>query len=92
MTVFPHIEIPDDLALEAAGVPGLRERLLSFLKAEVLLHKREKSQRSTQAQELVSQALQDAERMREEGMTRERARAEFAKLYKEVVEYTAANS
>ena len=36
MNAFQLAEIPDELAAEAAQVPGLSKRLLNFLRAEVL--------------------------------------------------------
>ena len=81
MTAFPQIETPDELAREAAEVPGLKVRLLSFIRAEVSMHRRRKRQHSPEALKLVERARLEAEQMRADGVTPEQARAEFLKHY-----------
>ena len=78
-------EIPDELAAEAAQVPGLPKRLLHFLRAEVAQHQRRQSRYSAEAQQLTHTSAAQAEALVSAGMTPEMARAQFAKLYGEVM-------
>lgn len=86
MTAFPQIEIPDELAHEAEAVPGLRERLLCFIRAEVALHKRRQSKRSPEVLEIVKLARERAAEMRDAGVTPAQARADFLKHYVEMMD------
>lgn len=89
MTAFPQIEIPDELALEAEAVPGLRERLLCFLRAEISLHKRRQSKRSPEVLEIVKRARERAAEMRGTGVTPEQARADFLQHSVEMMDHLA---
>ena len=86
MTAFPTIEIPDELALEAEAIPGLRDRLLLFIHAEVAVHKRKQSQRSPEVVEAVKRARAEAA---ERGPLNEEAKAqgkkEFVEFYESLV-------
>ena len=90
MTALHLVEIPDDLAAEAAQVPGIRERLLSFIRAEVSMHRKRQSRHSAQAREIVRRAKEQAEQMKASGVTPEQARAEFARLHSEIMEQVSA--
>ena len=85
-TLLQLAEIPDDLAAEAAKVPGLPERLIGFLRAEVSQHSREQRPFRVQAKDLVRQAQEDAVGLNSTGVTPEQARAEFFDLYLEVMD------
>lgn len=63
MNVAPFMDIPDDLIADAAQVPGLRLRLMSFLRAEVTLHRKRQSLHSLQAREIVRQAREEVAEM-----------------------------
>ena len=78
-------EIPDELAAEAAQVPGLSKRLLSFLRAEVSQHRRRQSRYSAEAQQLAQASSEQACALKAAGMKPEEARAQFGKLYIEVM-------
>ncbi|HBJ82786.1 MAG TPA: hypothetical protein DDZ88_02705 [Verrucomicrobiales bacterium] len=78
-------EIPDDLAAEAAQVPGLPVRLVSFIRAEVSQHNRRKARKSMEARKLVEQAMAEAEEMKKSGVTVEQARKDFARVYEEIM-------
>ena len=90
MNALQLVEIPDDLAAEAVQVPGLPERLLSFLRAEVLLHQRRQGRYSAQAREIAQRAMAEAEQMKAGGVTPEQAKSEFGKLYAEISDQIAA--
>jgi hypothetical protein len=89
VTAFPPIELPDDLAIAAAEIPGLKERLVSFIRAEVSVHRRKQSKRSPAVLEVVKRAREKAEQMRAEGVTPEQARTGFVKHYMEMQDQTA---
>ncbi len=79
-------EIPDDLAAEAAQVPGLPKRLLSFLRAEVSQHRRRQSRYSSEAQQLAQASSEQSCALKAAGMKPDEGRAQFAKLYTEVMD------
>ena len=86
MNAITLIDIPDDLAAEAAEVPGLRERLVCFLRAEVSLHRRRQSRHSAQAREIVQQAKAEVAAvgpLTEEAKAK--ARQEFVLFYEELM-------
>ena len=83
-------DIPDDLAAEAAQVPGLSTRLFSFLRAEVSMHRKRQSRYSAQVREIAQQAKAEAERMKAAGVTPKEACAEFVKMYVELMDKLAA--
>ena len=92
MSIHQLVDIPDDLAAEAAQVPGLHLRLLSFLRAEIAQNRKRQRQHSEQAREIVRQAHAEAEKLKAAGMTPEQARAEFSVLHQEVMEQIAAKT
>ncbi len=92
MSIHQLVDIPDDLAAEAAQVPGIHVRLLSFLRAEIAQNRRRQRQHSEQAREVVRQAHAEAEKLKAAGVTPDQARAEFLALYKEVVAQIAAKA
>ncbi|WP_395742716.1 hypothetical protein [Prosthecobacter sp.] len=91
MSIHQLAEIPDDLAAEAAQVPGIHMRLISFLRAEIAQNRRRQHQHSEQAREVVKKARAEAEKLRAAGMTPEQARAEFSELHQKVVDQIAAD-
>ena len=78
-------EIPDELAAEAAQVPGLPKRLLNFLRAEVSQHRRRQSRYSPEAQQIAQASAEQAAALQAARMKPADARAEFASLYSEVI-------
>jgi len=88
VSIHQLVDIPDDLAAEAAQVPGIHVRLLSFLRAEIAQNRR----RQRQVREVVRQAHAEAEKLKAAGMTPEQARAEFSALHQEVMEQIAAKA
>ena len=84
------VEIPADLAAEAAEVPGIRDRLLSFIRAEVSLHRKRQSRYSVEARDIVQRAREDAEQMKKSGVTPEQAKADFVKLHSEIMDQISA--
>jgi hypothetical protein len=89
MNATSLIEIPDDLAAEAAQVPGLSARLIGFLQAEVSQHRKQQRPHRAQAIEIVKQAKAEAEQMKAAGVTPAEARSEFVKMYVEMIEKLA---
>lgn len=89
MSITELADIPEDLAAEAAQVPGINTRLRFFLRAEISQHKKRQRQHSEQAKEVVRQAHAEAERLRAAGVTPEQARAEFTTLYQEMMDQIA---
>lgn len=85
MNVNQLVEIPDDLAAEAAQVEGIGARLLCFLRAEVSQNRKRQSLHSAEAREIVRRAREEAEQMRAAGVTREEAMASFEKNYLEIL-------
>jgi hypothetical protein len=63
MNAAPFTDIPDDLIADAAQVPGLRIRLISFLRAEVTQHRKRQNMHSLQAREIVRQAREEVAKM-----------------------------
>lgn len=90
MSIHQLVDIPDDLAAEAAQVPGLRVRLLSFLRSEIAQNRRRQRQHSEQAREVVRQVHAEAEQLKAAGVMPDQARAEFSVLYKEVMDQIGA--
>ena len=87
MTTFPNIQIPDELAHEAEAIPGLRERLLLFIRAEVAVHRRKQSHYSPEVLEVVKRAREKAAAM--EPLSEEakaQARKEFVGFYEELMD------
>jgi 23S rRNA maturation-related 3'-5' exoribonuclease YhaM len=82
---FHLAEIPDELAAEAAQVPGLPKRLLNFLRAEVSQHRRRQSRYSPEAQQIAWASTEQAAALQAAGMKPADARAEFAALHAEVM-------
>ncbi len=85
MSITQLADIPDDLAAEAAQVPGIHTRLISFLRAEIAQNRRRQSQHSEQVREIVRQSHAEAEKLKAAGMTPEQAWAEFSAPHKEVI-------
>ena len=82
MNAAPFIDLPDDLIADAAQVPGLRMRLMSFLRAEVTQHRKRQSLHSLQAREIVRQAREEVAEM--EPLTESekvKAKKEFVVFY-----------
>lgn len=92
MSITQLADIPDDLAAEAAQVPGIHTRLISFLRAEIAQNRRRQNQHSEQVREIVKQAHAEAEKLKAAGMTPKEARAEFSALHKQVMDQIAAGS
>ena len=92
MSIHQLVDIPDDLAAEAAQVPGIHTRLISFLRAEIAQNRRRQRQHSEHAQDLVRQAHAEAEKLKAAGMTPEQARAEFSALHQEVMNQISAEA
>lgn len=86
MSITSLVDIPEDLAAEAAKVEGLPQRLIFWLRAEVTQDKKRKSRYSAQAQEIVKQAMEQAEKMKAEGFDRAAAMEEFKSLYEDIIE------
>lgn len=92
MSIHQLVDIPDDLAAEAAQVPGIHVRLLSFLRAEIAQNRKRQRQHSEQAREIVRLAHAEAENLKAAGMTPEQARAEFSALHQEVMDQISAKA
>jgi hypothetical protein len=79
-------DLPEDLVAEAAQVPGLRLRLMSFLRAEVTQHRKRQSQHSTQARDIVREAREEVAAMETlSAADQAEARHEFAHFYEELI-------
>jgi hypothetical protein len=84
--VLQLAEIPDDLAAEAAQVPGFGVRLVSFIRAEVSQHRKRKVQNSSRAKALVEQAraeLENSPALSPE--EKAAAKREFAAMYEKMM-------
>ncbi|MCB1227988.1 MAG: hypothetical protein KDK99_19435 [Verrucomicrobiales bacterium] len=86
MKLLSMVDIPDDLAAEAAQVEGLQDRLIFWLRAEVTQDRKRKSRYSAQAQEIVRGAIERAEKMKAEGFDREAAMDRFEESYGEILD------
>lgn len=85
MSITSLVDIPEDLAAEAAQVEGLPQRLIFWLRAEITQDKKRKSRHSAQAKEIVSRAR---ERAQKEPMTeeeKEAARSTFVERYEQML-------
>lgn len=79
-------DLPEDLVAEAAQVPGLRLRLMSFLRAEVTQHRKRQSHHSAQARDIVRQAREEVTGQEPLSATEQAmAREEFARFYEQLV-------
>jgi len=87
MSITSLVDIPDDLAAEAAKVEGLPQRLLLFIRAEVTQDHKRKSRHSAEAREIVARAMERAEKMKAEGFDREEAMERFAANYESILEH-----
>lgn len=86
MNAAPFTDIPDDLIADAAQVPGLRIRLMSFLRAEVTQHRKRQNMHSLQAREIVRQAREEVAKM--EPLTEDekaQAKKEFVVFYERLM-------
>jgi hypothetical protein len=90
MSIAEIADIPAELAEEAARVPGIGARLVSFLRAEIAQNQKRLRRHSLEARELVQQAMIEAEKLKAAGITPEQARAEFSMHYKEVMDQITA--
>ena len=78
-------ELPPELAVKAAEVPGLADRLLLFIRQEVALHERRQSRFSAQARELLRQAKERADEHPMTEAEKEEARRTFAQRYEHLI-------
>jgi predicted nucleic acid-binding Zn-ribbon protein len=85
MSIAEIADIPADLAEEAARVPGIGVRLVSFLRAEIAQHQKRLRRHSQEARELVEQAKAEAEKLKAEGITREQVMESFEKNYFDIL-------
>ena len=90
MSIADIAEIPSDLATEAAQVPGIGVRLISFLRAEIAQNQKRLRRHSEEARELVREAQAEAEKLKAAGMTPEQARADFLVHYNEIMNQISA--
>jgi len=79
------ILIPDDLAARAESVPGLAERVVSFIRMEVTQHEQRQKRFRQETLELVGRASKEAERLRTEGFDREEAMTKFEERYRRLI-------
>ncbi|MBE2287750.1 MAG: hypothetical protein IAE77_30110 [Prosthecobacter sp.] len=85
MSIAEIADIPADLAEEAARVPGIGVRLVSFLRAEIAQNQKRLRRHSQEARELVEQAKAEAEKLKASGITREQAMESFEKNYFDIL-------
>ncbi len=85
MSIAEIADIPADLAEEAAQVPGIGVRLVSFLRAEIAQNQKRLRRHSQEARELVEQAKAEAEKFKAEGITREQVMESFEKNYFDIL-------
>lgn len=85
MSIAEIADIPADLAEEAARVPGIGVRLVSFLRAEIAQNQKRLRRHSQEARELVEQAKAEAEKVKAEGITREQVMESFEKNYFDIL-------
>jgi len=85
MSIAEIADIPSDIAEEAARVPGIGVRLVSFLRAEIAQNQKRLRRHSEEARELVQQAQAEAESLKAKGITREEAMESFEKNYFDIL-------
>lgn len=85
MSIAEIADIPSDIAEEAARVPGIGVRLVSFLRAEIAQNQKRLRRHSEEARELVEQAKAEAEKLKAAGITREEAMESFEKNYFDIL-------
>jgi hypothetical protein len=78
--VTKTFELPDDLADKVKDIPDLDERIVRFIKAEVVLHAQRQKRFSPETLELVRKARVAAEKMKAEGFDRVRVAEEIGDL------------
>ncbi len=74
------IEIPD----EASQIPELRERISWFVEEQIKINQWRDRHNSAEIDELVDTAISEGGRLREAGMTPDRARAEFLEQLRQI--------
>lgn len=86
MSITSLVDIPEDLAAEAAKVEGLPQRLIFWLRAEVTQDKKRKSRYSAQAEEIVRKAKERIQNQPMTEMEKEAARSSFMERYEQMME------
>ena len=74
------LELPDDLADKVKDIPDLDERIVRFIKAEVVLHSQRQKRFSPETLELVRKAREAAEKMKADGFDRARVAEEIGEF------------
>ncbi|MBK8091678.1 MAG: hypothetical protein IPK32_06755 [Verrucomicrobiaceae bacterium] len=85
MSITDITPIPSEIAAEAAQVPGIGMRLISFLRAEIAQNQKRLRRHSLEARELVQEAKAEAEKLKAAGITRVDAMENFEKNYAAVL-------
>ena len=73
-------ELPDELADKVKDIPYLDERIVRFIKAEVVLHAQRQKRFSPETLELVRKAREAAKTMTADGFDRARVAEEIGEL------------
>ena len=79
------ISIPEDLAARAEAIPGLAERVVSYIRMEVSQYEQRQKRFRPETLDLVERARQTAESRRAEGYDRDAAMEEFETRYRRLV-------
>lgn len=74
------LELPDDLADKVKDIPDLDERIVRFIKAEVVLHAQRQKRFLPETLELVRKAREAAEKMKADGFDRARVAEEIGEF------------
>lgn len=85
MSVTLSIDLPEDLAAQAAQLEGLPQRLASWLRAEVSLDTQKRSPHHAVAKEIVQHAMERAARSPMTETEKEAARATFVDRYETMI-------
>lgn len=73
-------ELPDELADKVKDIPDLDERIVRFIKAEVVLHAQRQKRFSPETLELVRKAREAAEKMKADGFDRAQVAEEIGEF------------
>lgn len=78
-------DLPPDLDRQVREIPDVGERVIAFLRNQVEHEQWRKGRYSEKARQIVQDGLSEANRLREEGVSREEAFRRFFATYDEVM-------
>ncbi len=75
------IELPPDLDRDVKGIPDVQERVIEFLRDQADYEKWRRARYSDEARQILAESKVEAERLKAEGVPREKLIEEFLVLH-----------